>query len=124
MKHALLQLTVKIGTLAFAASASAQEFQSLSVARPTVSRMAGAALALIVLVVGCSEPEQEVWMGYVYPDRQDLTRHDVVGSFGSLNRCLDAVREQAGLAGAYECGLNCRDEGTINVCERTVGNER
>jgi len=80
---------------------------------------------LLVLLgsVGCSE-ERETWMGFVYPDPHDLTRHDVVGSFTDLNRCLDVVREEAGPDGAYECGLNCRAEGAINICERTVGNER
>lgn len=84
-----------------------------------------AVISLLVLLgsVGCSE-EREGWMGFVYPDRHDLTRHDVVGSFTDLNRCLDVVREEAGPDGAYECGLNCRDDGAINICERTVGNER
>lgn len=82
-------------------------------------------VAFVALFVsaGCAK-EPEDWMGIVYPDRHDLTRHDVVGSFTDLNRCLDVVREEAGPDGAYECGLNCRDEGAMNICERTVGNER
>lgn len=70
------------------------------------------------------------WLGFVYPNPNNLLRHEVVGSFGSLNECLAAVRAETASSGrhrggTYECSLNCRDDGTLPmVCERTIGNER
>lgn len=52
-------------------------------------------------------------------------RHEVIGEFRSLNECLDRVRAAADERGAYECGLNCRERPSgLNICDRTVGNER
>lgn len=69
--------------------------------------------------------QDESWLGLVYPDRTNLLRHEVVGEFPSLNECLDRVRAEVGDRGSYECGLNCRQRPSgLNVCERTIGNER
>jgi hypothetical protein len=85
----------------------------------------------VVLVLGCLLAyrfflqQDENWLGLVYPDRTDLLRHEVVGEFPSLNECLDRVRAEVDDRGSYECGLNCRQRPSgLNVCERTVGNER
>lgn len=71
------------------------------------------------------DSDAERWLGLVYPDRANLLRHEVIGEFQSLNECLERVRAAASEQSAYECGLNCRERPSgLNVCERTVGNER
>jgi hypothetical protein len=78
-------------------------------------------LLLSALLLACGSSEQDRWEGFVYPDRDDLTRHRVIGTFSSMDECLSAVREEAGPEGAYECGLNCRaGSDGLSVCERTV----
>lgn len=66
-------------------------------------------------------------MAFVYPDRDDLSHHKILGEYPTLNECLEKANKEAGTRGAYECGLNCRDSGTGSgtfICDRTVGNEQ
>lgn len=63
----------------------------------------------------------EDWSGYAYPDRRDLSKSIYVGSFSDRDACLIAVQRKAGPGGAYECGLNCRQESGLNICVETVG---
>lgn len=74
-----------------------------------------AALALC----GCSE----AWEGYVYPNKNNLSSHDFIGTFTSLEQCRAASigRLEATNAinrGTYECGLDCRGVDP-RVCKRT-----
>lgn len=79
---------------------------------------------VVFAVAGCDSPDER-WLAMVYPDARDLTHHDVIGEFPSLNLCLDACRGAVATHGSYECGLNCEQRPSgMNVCERTVGNER
>lgn len=74
---------------------------------------------------GCSH--QQRWLGFVYPDKDDLTVHRVIGEYPNLNDCLKAVNAAAGKRGSYECGLNCEDSGGgsgMYTCKETVGNEK
>ena len=75
-------------------------------------------------VASCS---QDKWEGYVYPDKNNLTRHIYVGEFKSLEACRDTATARLELLGAlsrgdYECGKNCRTESglTVRVCEETL----
>ena len=75
-----------------------------------------------MLLVGCSGKEE--WRGFLYPNRDDLTTHVEIGTFGSLEQCRDAVRANKAYSenADYECGLNCRDElgpGGPLVCKKT-----
>lgn len=79
----------------------------------------------IMLLLGCPF-KKDKWLGIVYPDSNDLTKHRITGVYESLNGCLNAVNSKIDQNGAYECGLNCHESeyGGIRVCEETVGNER
>ena len=83
------------------------------------------AYVTVLFVTGCS---QERWEGYVYPDKNNLTRHTYVGEYNTLESCraasvsmlqsLNAVR-----TGDYECGKNCKSESNlpgIRICEETL----
>lgn len=78
--------------------------------------------AALVAVAACDADER--WLAVVYPDRNDLTNYQIAGEYSTIGDCLDAARREAGPSGAYECGLNCTQRDSMNVCERTVGNER
>lgn len=74
--------------------------------------------------VGFSEDE---WSGFVYPDRNNLSRHQFVGVYGSLDDCRAAanaiIRQAQWSSSDYECGLNCEpdeDLGGLLVCEETA----
>ena len=92
----------------------------------TVTRQAlrwAQALLAISLVAGCGEDE---WAGYVYPNKDDLTRHEYIGVYPSLFDCRDAALAKISLLpnrtrADYECGLNCEPAGSgVSVCEKTL----
>ena len=83
-----------------------------------------AVLLVVVATAGCSDS----WEGFVYPNRNDLTKHHNIGKFESLEACRASARgflaELKALdRGDYECGKNC-DDGSklsgIKVCEETL----
>ena len=78
----------------------------------------------VVAIAGCSDS----WEGFVYPNRNDLTRHRNLGKFESLETCRASafgfLAEIKALdSGDYECGKNC-DNGSnfsgIKLCEETL----
>ena len=89
------------------------------------SRVNRIVMALTVVTLsGCSDS----WEGFVYPNRNDLTRHRNLGKFESLEACrasaLGFLAEIKTLdRGDYECGKNC-DDGSklsgIKLCEKTL----
>lgn len=69
-------------------------------------------------------PFEEEWQGYVYPNRNDLTIDKYAGTYNTLEDCraasLALLRSVSSLErGDYECGLNCKPEGMLNICEDT-----
>ena len=79
----------------------------------------GLILAAVVLAA-CSE----TWEGYVYPNRNNLSNHVAVGTHQSLDECRAAAintlnRVSSVSRGDYECGLNCKSNGSLRVCKRT-----
>jgi hypothetical protein len=84
------------------------------------------ATALVLTLGGCDAIEEFFgsWDGYVYLDRSDLTQHIHVGRHKTLEECRIAARrvifQRSDPSRAdYECGLNCKPRGGINVCSRT-----
>jgi hypothetical protein len=79
----------------------------------------------LLLLVACG---RDTWMGTVYPDRSDLTRHEQIGWYESLPACRGAAQRRlhqlrAAESGDYECGLNCeplQDSGDLWVCKETL----
>jgi len=68
--------------------------------------------------------KEERWEGYVYPNGGDLTVHQYVGKYETLEDCRSAAVDRlyslnARDRGDYECGLNCESQGIINICEET-----
>lgn len=92
---------------------------------PTLRLAVVAPLAALLLVAGCFKEE---WEGFVYPDRQNLRKHQAIGVFPSLEACraaaVSTLRRVSSLQdGDYECGLNCEASSTlpgIKVCEKTA----
>ena len=66
-------------------------------------------------------------MGFVYPNKADLTQHIEIGVFSSLEECREAAQDKLVLSGwassgDYECGLNCEQKaeyGDLFVCKET-----
>ena len=71
---------------------------------------------------------QDQWLAFVYPNKDDLTTHEMYGPYDSLEKCRDislaviydrSLQEHAD----YECGLNCEpwgsDGGFPMRCETT-----
>lgn len=67
----------------------------------------------------------EEWLGLVYPDRSDLTKDIVIGSYSSFEQCQSAAISwlrtyNFQISGDYECGLNCdTSHGKPYLCETT-----
>lgn len=80
--------------------------------------------AIALGLVACSER----WEGFVYPSKSDLSRHITIGIYESLEECrASAIKTLNTVSsvdrGDYECGLNCRSEGSlpgIKVCKETA----
>jgi len=70
-------------------------------------------LAVLVAVVWYAFQPPDSWEGYVYPDRTDLSQHQNIGTFDTLEECRDNALaygdriDPTGLNFDYECGLNC-----------------
>lgn len=81
---------------------------------------------VILLVISLCSCKGEKWMGFVYPDKNDLSIHKIIGEYKSLNECLTSANAEAGTRGSSECGLNCEQnyEYGMFVCKETVGNEK
>ena len=80
----------------------------------------------LIFLYGCSQE----WRGFVYPNKNDLSKHIEIGKFDSLEKCRNASLGKLQIMGKryegdYECGLNCQPlknpDGTsdINICEKT-----
>jgi hypothetical protein len=84
------------------------------------------ALLVALSLSGCSQE----WRGFVYPNKNDLSKHIEVGRYDSLEKCRDASLGKLQIIGKryegdYECGLNCRPlrnfdgSSDMNVCKKT-----
>ena len=83
-----------------------------------------AAGAAAVALAGCDDrPDQ--WDAYIYPDRYDLSEHEVLKGFKTFDLCQQAaiVRLRSlpdPSEGDYECGYKCgpMDEyGGMTICK-------
>lgn len=77
-------------------------------------------LLMLMLLAGCSE----TWEGYVYLNRNNLSKHVAVGTFKSLDDCraaaINTLNRGSSLSqGDYECGLDCKSDGGLRICKAT-----
>ncbi len=85
----------------------------------------GILILLIFLVWTVLKPNK--WSGFFYPDRGDLSHWvQSPGTFKSLDECRNWARNKGAELNIdrteydYECGLNCKPEDGLNVCEKTL----
>ena len=75
---------------------------------------------LIAALTGC---EDDQWKGFVYPSKNNLSNHREIGIYTSLEQCrsasLSVIRNANWSNADYECGLNCNQEGGLNICKKT-----
>lgn len=88
-----------------------------------VMRRVSCAMTLLVSAAAC---ERHTWKGWIYPDKNDLTRSIELGPFESLAACRASVHRTTATmidpnSWDYECGHHCRLDPSlgINVCRRT-----
>ena len=82
-------------------------------------------LMTICLVYGCSE---EVYDGFVYPDKENLFDYRNVGQFSTPEKCKKAAKKElellhASSTGYYKCGINCVSKSglrTVTACKDWV----
>jgi hypothetical protein len=70
------------------------------------------------------------WSGWVYPDKNDLTKYTKIGTeFSSLEDCRGQCKKTIASAGYpnadYECDLNCKpmnsnDPNSVMICKKTL----
>lgn len=85
-------------------------------------------VATVLAVLFLSACANDKWEGFVYPDGSDLTVHQNIGIFDSLEACRSAARSTLANVssvdrGDYECGLNCKSKsgmGGIKICDETL----
>ena len=86
-------------------------------------------------VVGRYERNQQVWSGWIYPDRTNLKSAFQLGNFDSASSCRAAAmgllaiasrshdEDRDNPAGDYECGRACKphpDHGaSVRLCQET-----
>jgi len=93
-------------------------------ASKTLSRIV--LFTLPLLLTGCGE----AWLGFVYPNKNNLSKYIYIGNYETLEQCRMSARwninnlELTDKAD-YECGLNCeplikgRGLDSTRVCEKT-----
>ncbi len=82
-------------------------------------------ILLLTVLIGCA---QDKWEGFVYPDGGNLTIHQNIGEFNSLESCRSAALSRLSSVssidrGDYECGLNCEYRegwGDLRICKETL----
>lgn len=74
-------------------------------------------VALVYYLSGGLKPD--VWTGFAYPDKNNLSIHKETGEFESLDECRAATIRFIDSNGDYECGLNCDRSTMPMVCEKT-----
>lgn len=84
----------------------------------------------VALLIYRSANGPERWSGWVYPEgvQSNPQTWRSGGPFDSAEKCRRWARAELDLIfrgdvphGAdYECGLNCKPSGMINICEQTV----
>lgn len=81
------------------------------------------AIAIIILLVttSCSK---DTYIGFLYPNKSNLSDFRITGEYTSLNDCLDDLNRRARANSSYECGKNCDRSRSPMVCESTTGNEK
>lgn len=82
------------------------------------------ALSAIILASLLSACFSDEWVGFVYPDKANLTIHAAIGNFPTLEECRRSAMSILSVmgradSGSYECGLNCKSSGELQVCDKT-----
>ena len=80
--------------------------------------------SLVLVALLSTSCGQEQWSGTVYPDRSNLRNSRSIGTYSSLQDCRAAAQIQINRLpepqmADYECGLNCKDQGGILICDST-----
>lgn len=87
-------------------------------------RAIAAALILLPTLTSCTTHR---WIGILYPDKDNLTDHMLMGHFETLEQCRERtlmviLRLSHMSQSTYECALNCERPRSMDapmVCERT-----
>lgn len=84
-------------------------------------------VVILVIVFISSVFKKDVWSGYFYPSKYNLSKWVESGyTFDSLESCRIWAHNKAQELGIdstqydYECGLNCKYKNGFNVCEETL----
>ena len=82
---------------------------------------------LIVVIIGFFYfTGGETWIGFYYPDENNLTEHTQSAELETIEECRFWVESQiaihnpSGFGYDYECGKNCNFDAGIYVCEETI----
>ena len=80
------------------------------------------AAAAVVVLTSCFH--EEVWSGWVYPNKHNLLVDRFIGKYDTLEECRRSARlmiaQEGWEAADYECGLNCRYDAGMNICKETL----
>jgi len=88
----------------------------------------GAITLLLILLAIWYFWSSDEYRGFFYPDKDNLSNHVETGIFDTLKECVDvttAYGDDMGISPTqydYECGLNCKQDESIDgiyVCEET-----
>ena len=81
-----------------------------------------AAVAIIAAVLISNALRGDSWIGFYYPDADNLIVHRQSPELKSLDDCREWVNTQIRPRDNYdyECGRNCKMEGELYVCEETI----
>lgn len=82
------------------------------------------AILMTLVITGCGEADE--WVGFLYPNKNNLSQHIETGTYATIKECrrdIVTYAHDVGFRGYdYECGLNCEHQdgmGSIMVCEET-----
>ena len=78
----------------------------------------------ILFFMGCDNPFAKDYQLFVYPNKNNLTKHIIVGHFDSL----ESARDEADFYmrkypnGDYEIGIDCKPDGEMDIyiCKETI----
>lgn len=83
-------------------------------------------VAIVILVWAFQYYGGNNWIGFYYPNADDLTKNTQSSKLNSIEECRVWVNTQVSLYNPnregydYECGKNCRFDDGFYVCKKTI----
>lgn len=82
-------------------------------------------ITIFFVYINSDNKKEQEWIGFIYPDKNNLWNDIEIGTFSNLESCRNSARSSldninSTYSGTYECALDCdRSRGKPYICKET-----